>query len=60
MTCCQICESPDVTHCCSGLDVPMLHFCVGCAGYHAATCPDIKRGAAKMVECDKAHDGDES
>jgi hypothetical protein len=42
------------THCCAGLDVPMLHFCARCIVLHAAHCDAVKDGTAQVVEMEKA------
>ena len=40
---CEVCQKP-ADGCCSGLDVPELHFCDRHLVEHAAQCPDVKAG----------------
>lgn len=45
---CEICGRR-ATHCCSGLDVPMVYFCQGCAAIHELECPEVQAGEAIVV-----------
>lgn len=48
VTACEICGEP-ATHCCSGLDVPAVCFCAGCARIHESECLDVRAGDAIVV-----------
>ncbi len=53
MTRCELCKAPP-THCCSGLDIPMLHFCARCIKLHERTCDALKNGDAAIVRLSEA------